>query len=62
MLSTICTSAKNKTVKNQKAKAPKKEIKSSEGEDDSRKLYEWEFERLKDPATGKIPGSIRERE
>lgn len=40
----------------------KKQASSGGADEEALKRTEWEFERLKDPATGKIPNQIREKE
>lgn len=49
-------SAKKSTTSVHKSKG------SGGGEEDSKKRAEWEFNRLKDPLSGKIPDNIREKE
>ena len=55
-------SSKIKKSKTKNKEQYEKRAEATEADDDSRKRTEWEFERLKDPATGKIPDNIREKE
>jgi hypothetical protein len=68
LISTIAFSSfstKSKQKKNSKKQTKNStqvKFPASEGQGDSRKRTAWEFNRLKDPQTGKIPNSIREKE
>ena len=61
LMSFAQTNKKKKSSKSKKAETTKVRF-ASEADDDSRLQTEWELERQRDPATGKIPDNIREKE